>query len=119
MRSEGYPLIEPRYPIRIEFEAYELEDGNWRLTYREYFKKEDLDAFREGVRLLERTPFSATLDEKRMMIEIRHIGPREVIFDGLCGEFLALSGFAQKTLLELFVLASLGEEYFKEMEEEN
>jgi len=108
--------IDVRYPIRIEFEAYELEDGSWSVNYREYFRREDLDAFRENVRLIEGAPFSVTLDEERMMVEIRHTGPREIIFDGLCGEFLGLSGFAQKTLLELFILAGLGKKYLMEKE---
>lgn len=104
-----------KHPIKLEFEAFEQEDGGWKLSYREYFKAEDLEAYRttvlEGISqgLMKGLPsLNMILDEYNCVVIVKYSGSRTAIFDYLCGEFFVLSGIAQRNLQEIFILAGLG-----------
>lgn len=102
-------MITLKYPVKLKIEAVELEDGNWKLSYEEYFRAEDLEAFKASLKFAEKMPsLKIFLDEERCCIEIEVGGARGAVFDFLCGEFFVLSNLAQKSLQELFVLAGIG-----------
>jgi len=101
-------------PSRIEFEAYEMEDGNWRLVYREYFKELEDDVFKNSVSIIqfikdrfEHKLKSINVNEKEKMIQIEAVGSREEIFNGLSNEFIQWSSLGKYTISELLALALL------------
>ena len=109
-------MIAVKFPTMLKVDAVELEDGNWRLQYEEYFKPEHLEAFKNSFILLkeaskEKVNLTVDLDEDSCCVHVIIEGPRGVVFGFLCGEFFGLSNIAQLTLLDLFVGASVGALY--------
>lgn len=101
--------LELRLPISLSFTAEEQPDGTWRLDYIEFFKKEDLEAFRTSVAIIENiTNIDVTLDEENCAVRVVLKGSRGTVFDFLMGEFMTLSNFGSKNLREIFILSGLG-----------
>jgi hypothetical protein len=98
-----------KYPIKLRLEASELGKNQWKLSYAETFRPEDITAFKNAMQYMQQTPnLNVTLDEKRSVAKVEILDSREAIFSFLCGEFFGLSGVGQIKLQELFILAGIG-----------
>ena len=112
-------MIALKFPTGLRIDAAELEDGNWRLSYEEYFKPKDLKAFKNSFTLMKEVSkkledFKVALDEDDYCIRVILEAPRGVVFSFMCGEFFSLSNIATMTLGDLFIRACVGVMTFKE-----
>lgn len=106
-------MIEFKYPIKLNIDATELQDGTWRLNYQEYFNPEDLEAFKKSYIMLKELSdqvekFTVVLSELNCCIFVTLEAPRGVVFSFMCGEFFGLSNIAKLTLMDLFAGGTLG-----------
>jgi len=99
-------------PKKFTFVAEEIESGEWRLVFKEWFKpgKESLQSARNTVDLLreyfQHTEISSNveLDENECSIKYQLVAQsKENAFDYLCGELMANSNIGKFTLNQLLV----------------
>lgn len=94
-------------PIELKIHLKKLEGDKWLLSYRELLP-EDMPP--EDMKFTLDVAKKLGVDVKRRgnAVSYKIVGPREAVFSVILGESLAVSGFGDMTLRELFALAAIG-----------
>lgn len=106
-----------REPIKYEIIIEGIGEGKWKMLYKEYFKPEDLEAFKNSAELLNALPLADLGMSKSIVNEEEHsvtnevVTEKEKLMDYLAGEFLIMSSLGKMTLREIMIATAIAAPY--------